>query len=378
MHRIEKLLDAALDVASETRSFVRRAREALGPEPVEGMESRFPSASGPGRGERALAVLNGMWGDRLHRRASELAFPMTLRLGGAALPLEAEAIAAAMTAPTPRVVVFVHGWSCTEDVWVPPPRDGAPPGSCYGDRLREDLGYTPLYVRYNTGLHVSENGRSLSELLERLKEVYPVELRELVLVGHSMGGLVVRSAASQADDEGAGWVSTLRHVVCLGSPHLGSILEQGAHLLTSALGEVPTEVTQAWTDILETRSSGIKDLRFGYTRDEEWRDRDPDAFFEDGRKEPHLVGGVGYHFAAATLTRAPDSPWGRLVGDLFVRAPSAAGRSHQPARRLPFSSGRVLGGLDHFALARHPDVYEVLREALASPPKGDASSAGGR
>ena len=40
-------------------------------------------------------------------------------------------------------------------------------GETYGARLARDLGVTPVYVRYNTGRHISENGRSLAELLER-------------------------------------------------------------------------------------------------------------------------------------------------------------------------------------------------------------------
>ena len=374
MRRIEEFLDLALDVASETRSFVGRARALLAPAMAEAPGSG--EATQHPRDDQAIAVVNGLWGDRLDQRASGLAVQMSLRHRGAVLPLEAEALAEASPSPSARVAVFVHGWSCTERVWVPPAGEGEAPGPTYGDRLAEDLGYTPLYVRYNTGRHVSENGRSLSGLLEEVHRIYPGGIRELALVGHSMGGLVVRSAASHGDEAGAAWVRALRHVVCLGSPHLGSTLEQGAHLVTSALGAIPTSVTQAWTDMMKTRSSGIKDLRFGYTRDAEWSGRDPDAFFEDAREAAHLVEGVGYHFAAATLTRAPNSPWGRLVGDVFVRAPSASGRSHQRARRLPFRSGRILGGLDHFALARHPDVYAVLRDALSGSTGLEAMSGG--
>lgn len=321
---------------------------------------------------RAQAILNGMWGDRLDRRASPLAVEMSLRHRGLPVPLEPSAVAAVVQPPTTQVAVFVHGWSCTEAVWVGP---GEGPGNApptFGQHLRADLGYTPLYVRYNTGRHVSENGRSLSRLLQRLSEIYPLPIEELVLVGHSMGGLVVRSAAHHGDEAGATWLNALRHVFCLGSPHAGSTLEQGTQLLTSLLGAVPTPLARAWTDILETRSSGIKDLRFGYTRDEEWRDLDPDEVFTDGRLEPHLVEGVAYHFAAATLTRSPHSPWGRLVGDVFVRTASAAGGDRIRTRRIPFRSGRIIGGLHHFALARHPEVYAGIRAAL--DPRGSEAT----
>jgi pimeloyl-ACP methyl ester carboxylesterase len=383
--RIEELLDVALDVVAEARTFVRRTRAVLDAS-TDGAPA-LPEASGaevraseppPAEADaRVQAVLNGMWGDRLDRRANGLAVEMSFRHRGRPIPMRRDAWAGAARPPTPRVAVFVHGWSCTESVWWPPE---AAPGPSFGDRLREELGYTPLYVRYNTGRHVSENGRSLSALLARLEEVYPVPVEALILVGHSMGGLVARSAAHHGDEANSRWVRALRHVFCLGSPHAGSILEQGAHLFSTLLGAVPTKVTQTWTGILNTRSSGIKDLRFGYTRDDEWRDVDPDAFFLDGRRDAHLVDGVGYHFAAATLTRAPDEPWGRLVGDVFVRPPSASGQTRQVRRRVRFRSGRVLGGLDHFALARHPDAYAIIRSALdpevpgASRPGRERSS----
>ncbi len=351
MRRIETLLDITLDAFSDALTIAARTRAAFGRDEPREREG----------GGRARAALNGMWGDRLDRRAHPWAEKMGFRHLGERSETEPELCS------RPRAAVFVHGWSGTEAVWMPPAADG--PSPTFGDRLREDLGYAPLYVRYNTGRHVSENGRSLCALLEDLRVRHPL-LEELVLIGHSMGGLVVRSAAQHAAESNAGWVRLLSHVFCLGSPHLGSMLEQGAHVLASALGSVDHPVVRAWTDMLNTRSSGIKDLRFGYTRDEEWQGKDPDAFFEDGRVETQLVPGVGYHFAAATLTRAPEGPFGRLVGDIFVRTASATGHASQPTRRVLFRSGQVLGGLDHYALARHPAVYEILRLTLSpdAPP----------
>ena len=85
------------------------------------------------------------------------------------------------------------------------------------------------HVRYNTGLHVSENGRGLARLLDEMVEEWPCQLEELVLIGHSMGGLVARSACHY----GASWTDRVRHVFCLGSPHLGADLEKGANVLGS-------------------------------------------------------------------------------------------------------------------------------------------------
>jgi len=71
--------------------------------------------------------------------------------------------------------------------------------------LRDDLGYSPVFLRYNTGLHVSVNGRTLAEILELLQDQWPVPITELVLIGHSMGGLVARSACHYGAELQHGW-----------------------------------------------------------------------------------------------------------------------------------------------------------------------------
>ena len=93
-------------------------------------------------------------------------------------------------AETPRLAVFVHGLFETEHAW----RYGG--GPRYGDRLP---GWTPVYVRYNSGRHISENGRSLAERARRAR-ARSDEVEEIALVGHSMGGLVARSACHAGGD----------------------------------------------------------------------------------------------------------------------------------------------------------------------------------
>jgi hypothetical protein len=140
-------------------------------------------------GSLALAVLNGFAGDRLVRDHPALGLELELRERGGSVAVEPAALAAAYPGATERLVVFVHGLCETETAWrlgVP----GAAPRPTYGELLREELGFTPIYVRYNTGLHVSDNGRRLASTLEGLVRAWPVEAREIALIGHSMGGLV--------------------------------------------------------------------------------------------------------------------------------------------------------------------------------------------
>jgi pimeloyl-ACP methyl ester carboxylesterase len=311
--------------------------------------------------------INGFWGDYLSRKNSRLDLGMTLRHHGRHLPATPKAFAEAFPTPTSKVCVFVHSLAATEWLWSLASHDHyGDHDVTFGTRLRDDLGFTPLYLRYNTGRHISENGRALAKLLTEALDAYPVPVEEIALVGHSMGGLVARSAAHYAHAHREPWVNRLRHVACIGSPHLGAPLEKAVHLLTGVLRRVDAAGAQVPAELLDARSAGIKDLRYGYIIDEEWEGRDPDAVFEDARLNIPLIDGVGYYFVAATITRDPDHPLGQLLGDLMVRLPSATGEAPEPARRIHFSGGRVFAGMNHVHIANHPDVYEALRELLAA------------
>jgi pimeloyl-ACP methyl ester carboxylesterase len=282
---------------------------------------------------------------------------MAVRRRGRPVPAEPAAVAAAFPAATLRVVVFVHGLMETEHAWRYSGRD------TYGARLRRDVGATPVNVRYNTGRHVSENGRSLADLLEALVAAWPVELADIALVGHSMGGLVARSACHQAAERGDAWVGRVRHVVSLGTPHMGAPLEQTVHVAAAALAAVPE--TRPFAAFLRRRSAGIRDLRHGSLVDEDWRDRDPDALRAAACREIPLLDGATHCFVSATVTQSERHPVGRLIGDWLVLQPSASGRSR--TRRIPFRAedGLHVGGAHHIALLNHPAVYERLRDWLS-------------
>ena len=178
------------------------------------------------RGSAVIAALNGLVGDRLERSGSDLHQPASVRVDGEAVALDASSLSAAFPEAMSRLVVFLHGLMGTEFYWE---WGGAHPGDTYGARLASDLGCTPIYLRYNTGLHVSENGLSIAALLEELVHAWPVEVQEIALVGHSMGGLIARSACHQGSESGRCWTERVGHVVSLGTPHLGAPLERGAH-----------------------------------------------------------------------------------------------------------------------------------------------------
>jgi pimeloyl-ACP methyl ester carboxylesterase len=318
------------------------------------------------KGNFGIAVLSGLIGDRLERDGSELHQPASARIHGERIGLDESSLRDAFPQATPRLAVFAHGltgdeycWSWGENPVTNP--DAADP---YGARLASDLEYTPVYLRYNSGLHISENGRTVAALLKELVELWPVEVQQITLIGHSMGGLVVRSAAHQADEQDQEWVRRVRHIVSLGTPHMGAPLEQAAHRAALALHKLPE--TRMLGSFLKKRSAGIRDLRHGSLVDEDWRGRDPEVLRAAACREVPLLPGAIHYFVSATVTRDPDHPLGRLLGDILVLKPSASGRSK--TRRIPFRDehGHHVGGTHHLALLNHPEVYECMRGWLAT------------
>ena len=360
-HGMGKLVDLGFELQGGGPS--DRARET--PADHEAANHATLGAGKASLADHAESALNALYGDHLHHGRNPLDLGMSLRRHGKQLPIERQALREALPEASGKIVLFVHGLACTEWIWsISAEAFYGDPQVNFGSLLETELGYTPLYLRYNSGRHVSENGRLLSGLLSRLVAAYPRTVEEVVLVGHSMGGLVVRSAAYYGAEERAAWIRRLRHVVCLGTPHLGAPLEKGVNVLGALLGAFDTAGTQVPAEILKARSAGIKDLRFGYTSDEEWQGKDPDGFLDDNRQDLPLVDGVGYTALAASVTRDPEHPLGALLGDLLVRLPSAAGQAAEPTRSIPFRSKRVLPGMSHLDLANHPEVYRVLKKYL--------------
>lgn len=315
--------------------------------------------------DSALAVLNGLIGDYLESTDNGLATPMELVHDGAAVPLDPSALALALPEPTARVVLLVHGAMCTESVWSP--RDDADPDQRedYGALLARDLGYTPLYLRYNTGCAIPDNGAALADTLERLVASYPVELEEILLVAHSMGGLVARSACQVAHSEGQLWLRLVRRAIYLGTPHLGAPLERWGRALARLLHAVDDPYTRLLAQIGDLRSDGVKDLGDADLRHEDRARFLPGVRPRNRRHPVPLLPGIRHYLVAATLSSDPRLA--ATVGDVLVPVPSAtAGLGSAPAPAP--SHVKVLPGVGHLRLARHPEVYAQIRSWLEEAP----------
>ena len=330
--------------------------------------STVPAGSTP-RSNLAMAVLNATFGNELADQGSPLAIHMGVRHARADVAPRREALEVAFPEATSKVAVFIHGLGETEESWrLHADRHGDDSESTYGSRLALELGYTPVYLRYNTGLHISESGKHLTALLEDVVAAWPTPVTELILIGHSMGGLVARSACHYAQQRSHSWVSTLHHVFYLGTPHLGAGLEQWISRLSSVLAKL--DESRPFATVLDRRSAGIKDLHAGYLLDEDWNDADPGS---GERHDVPLIPEANHYAVSATVTTSRRNPLGRFVGDLLVQPASARGRSRRGGC-VPFAAEhtRHFGGLHHFNLLNHPSVYEAMREWL-EPTSGAGS-----
>ncbi len=309
---------------------------------------------------RTIAALNGVLGDHLEATGNPLATPMQLLTQDRALALDEPSLAAGPHAASRHLVVLVHGLSLSELSWR---RNGAPG---IGERLLQSLDIAPLYLRYNTGRHISTNGQEFAQQLEQLCERWPTPVESLSLIGHSMGGLVIRSACWYAQQAGNRWLSRLARVVCLGTPHHGSAVAKAGHGLTAAMQGLPYTRPLAFG---RRRSAGIKDLRHGDLLDEDWRDHHPDAMRPDTRRPVPLLPDVEYYFAAATLGRHQHDPLGHILGDLLVRLDSATGSHSEDLRRLDIKPENcaVFHATNHFDLLDDERVQRQILDWFGAP-----------
>jgi triacylglycerol lipase len=227
------------------------------------------------------------------------------------------------------------------------------PDVTYGSLLSADRGVTPVYVTYNSGRHISTNGRQLAALVDDLVAGWPVPVEEINFIGHSMGGLVVRSACHYGTVEGRAWAGAVRRVFLLGVPNRGATLEQIAYAVNAGLQALPVGAVQALGRLVDRRSAGIKDLRHGSVVDEDWQ--------LGQRHSVALPEQAEVWIGCANLVGAGDNPLAKMVGDVLVSQFSAQGR--RPRRSGPLCTGervRVFAGTGHVGLSNSPAVYQQL------------------
>ena len=303
------------------------------------------------------SALNGVLGDHLVATANSLAIATHFRQHGEALTLTKEALASAFPDATGKVLVLIHGLCMNDRQW----RAMRPDGTAHdhGAELQKDLAYTPVYLRYNTGLHVASNGRAFAAELEALMAAWPVKVKELAVVAHSMGGLVTRSACHYADQNAHAWRKHLKKIVFLGTPHQGAPLERGGHWVDLLLGAMP--YASPFAKLGKVRSTGITDLRYG-------------AVVEDDanrKKNTHTVlplpAKVKCFAIGGTTGKQSGDLRDRLLGDGLVPLASALGEHDDPNLSLSFPSRRkaTLYSTNHMQLLSAGPAYDAIKAFLA-------------
>jgi pimeloyl-ACP methyl ester carboxylesterase len=254
---------------------------------------------------------------------------------------------------------MVHGLCMTDTTWNRRSHD-------HGQSLAQDMQADAIYLRYNSGRHISTNGTEFAALLETLVEAWPIPLRELVLVGHSMGGLVIRSACASGEASGHKWMRLLRALVFVGTPHQGAPLERGGHGVDMLFSASP--YTVAFTRLGRLRSAGITDLRHGSVLDQDWVGRDRFARAGYLHHAQPLPRDVPAFAIAGSLSKGASGRGGALRSDGLVPIASALGLHCDPRLAVNFPSSRqwIAYGTGHLDLLSSRAVYEHVKQCLAA------------
>lgn len=340
------------------------------------LESADNAKPGSPEREAVLAALNGVMGDRLRANGNPLATAMTLRCRGE--PLDWQALPA-MPGVTGKVLLLIHGLCMNDLQWNKQGVGQSDASEAHTEvqKLSSDhaavlaakLGYTPVYLRYNSGLHTSENGLELATLLEQLTAHWPVPIEDFSVLAHSMGGLVMRSALHYARQDDLHWPQRLKNIVFLGTPHHGAPLERAGNWLDVILGSTP--YSRPFAKLGQLRSAGITDLRHGHLLDVDWQGHERFRRLPDKRQPLPLPEGVACYAIGATTAAKRSALADRLIGDGLVPLHSALGQHDDPRRTLSFpkASQWIAYRTNHMALLGSPEVTHQLLQWLT--PKAD-------
>lgn len=307
-----------------------------------------------GEKETIVAILNGVVGDYLQENKNPLAIPMALRQDGEAIDFDKSKDSEKDKKRSGKILLMIHGLCMNDIQWTWK-------GHNHGEILAEAFDFTPLYLHYNTGLHISENGQKMNLVLEELINNWSVPVEEIVILVHSMGGLLTRSALHYEMEKGQSWSKYLTKIVFLGTPHHGSPLERIGNYVDRLLEAIP--YVKPFARLGKMRSAGITDLRFGNLVDEDWQGRDRFEKQTDKRKILPLPKTVECYTIAATIGKMGDNLKEKTVGDGLVQLNSALGKHKDEAKDLGFKSknSMVLYEANHMDLLNDERVLAQVK-----------------
>ncbi|NDW21702.1 esterase/lipase family protein [Alteromonas hispanica] len=320
-----------------------------------------------------LSAINGVIGDYLHTQQSPLSIAMTFRQHGN--DIELDALNQQIVDSEGKVLIMVHGLCMNDVQWRQGEHD-------HGYHLANDLSCTTVYLHYNTGRHIYQNGMELNALLGKLaSQFHSLQSQhslDISVVAHSMGGLVTRSALyyakaaipeaaakTEVAEESIQWAEYLQKIVFLGTPHHGAPLEKAGNWVDLFLGM--HHFTAPLTRITQIRSAGIADLRHGYIVESDTHSERRFDFVSDQRKPIPLPDGVACFAIATTSSASPNAINKHLVGDGLVPLNSALGIHENEAFNLNFKPENqwVGNNISHLGLLGNKTIYNVIHRWLS-------------
>lgn len=344
------------DISSLTYKTIRLATKLISGGLDKGLKQLQPllseSQSSEGK-ETLLAALNGVIGDHLEEKQNPLAISMQFKFNGQALILSKDNLTNVFPKQNNKLLLMVHG-SCMNDLqWKNEEYD-------HGLALANELNLTPIYLHYNSGRHISTNGKELNILLEKLVKSYNQPIESIFILAHSMGGLVSRSAIHYGFEKQQTWTTHLQKVIFLGTPHHGAPLERAGNYLDLILEKTP--YVKPFARLGKIRSAGVTDLRFGNLVDEDWKGLDRFEMRGDQRKHIPLPTEIDCYNIAATKG-IENSNWkDKLVGDGMVQVKSALGIHKTKDLNFLAAHNWILNESNHIDLLRKVEVLDQLKK----------------
>lgn len=304
----------------------------------------FPEDSDPDWAAKR-AIMNGVFGDQLAARNNRLAIKMEI--------IKSEQ-AASQPQKNSTLLLFIHGLCMSEAGW----QDGS--HSEKAREIAEQLGADISYLRYNSGLHISENGEKLAALLE----VETTQYQKIVIVGHSMGGLLTRSACHFAGVHAMQWPSKLKAAAMLGTPHNGAPMERWGNYLNTILTVSP--YSSPLSRLGNLRSAGIHDLRHGNLLHSDWNNVADIMAVDDFRTPVQWQQSTAYLLVAATRSETLPENVLKASNDLLVTVPSAW--ALETSGNDPLEPAKVtreiVADINHMDLIWKPDAYKLVSDWL--------------
>lgn len=288
-----------------------------------------------------FSILNGLIGDHLIATENPLAMGMTWHHDNQKIsPEEAARICIEKNG---QPLFLIHGLCMNDQLWN---RNGHD----HGEALKEGNQFTPIYIRYNTGLPIYKNGQQLAQMLKVYRDALNEEKQFHVLC-HSMGGLVMRSALYHGEVLKHGWHRSLQKIIFLGTPHQGAVLEKTGNLIDYLVSINP--YSAPFLKLTNLRSHGIKNLRLGTITQNHLSIQLPNNI-------------KCYAFAAQTGTDKSHQLQQSLICDGLVSIDSALGRHRDSKKVIRFSTSNqfVFNQVNHMDLLSNHAVYTQIETIL--------------